>query len=76
MKQNKKRIDSVYFATESKRTERNKQFVMSKSTKKRKREGTIIHGRPQKFFQGGNVNIFFIIFKLLTISVQSKIILH
>ena len=36
-----------------KRTERNKQFVMSESMKKRKRESTIIHGRPQKFFQGG-----------------------
>jgi len=29
------------------RTERNKQFVMSENTKKRKRESTIIHGRPQ-----------------------------
>jgi len=48
------RVDSVYFATEIKRTERNKQFVMSESTKvkkKRKRESTIIHGRLQKFFQ-------------------------
>jgi len=26
-------VDSVYFATESKRTERNKKFVMSESTK-------------------------------------------
>jgi len=25
---------------------------MSESTKKRKRESTIIHGRPHKFFQG------------------------
>jgi len=25
---------------------------MSEITKKRKRESTIIHGRPQKFFQG------------------------
>jgi len=51
-----KRVDSVYFATEIKRTERNKQFVMSESTevtKKRKRESTIVHGRPQNFFQGG-----------------------
>jgi len=48
-----KRVDSVYFATEIKRTERNKQFVMSESTKKRKWESTIIHGRPHKFFQGG-----------------------
>ena len=49
---------------------------MSESTKKRKRESTIIHGRPQNFFQGGKVNILFIILKLLTISVPSKIILH
>ena len=69
-------MDYVYFATESKRTERNKQFVMSESTKKRRRESTIIHGRQQKFFQGGNVDILFIIFKLLTISVPSKITLH
>jgi len=51
---NKKRVDSVYFETEIKRTERNKQFVMSESTKvtiKRKREITIIHGRLQEFFQ-------------------------
>ena len=59
-----------------KRTERCKQFVMSESTKKRKRESRIIHGRPQKFFRGGNVDILFIIYKLLTISVPSKIILH
>ena len=59
--------------------ERNKQFVMSESTKvtkKQKQEITIIHGRPQEFFQGCRVNIVFIIFKLLTISVPSKIILH
>jgi len=51
---------------------------MRESTKKRKRESTIIHGRPQKFFQGGggNVGILLIIFKLLRISVPSKIILH
>jgi len=50
------RVDCVYFATEIKRTERNKQFVMSESTKRtkiRKRESTIIHWRAQKFFQGG-----------------------
>jgi len=35
-----------------------------------------MHGRPQKFFQGGQGQHFFIIFKLLTISVPSKIILH
>jgi len=74
------RVDCVYFATEIKRTERNKLFVMTESTKvtkKRKRESTIIHWRAQKFFQRvGNVGILFIIFKLLTISVPSKIILH
>jgi len=48
----------------------------TKVTKKQKRESTIIHGRPQKLFQMGKVNILFIIFKLLTISVPSKIILH
>jgi len=36
-----------------KRKERMKQFLMSESTKKRKLESTIIHGRPQKFFHGG-----------------------
>jgi len=46
-------------------------------SKKRKRESTIIYESPQKFLRGGgNVGIFFIIFKLLTISVPSKIILH
>jgi len=48
----------------------------TKVTEKRKLESTIIHGRPQKFFQGCKVNIWFIIFKLLTISVPSKIILN
>jgi len=48
----------------------------TKVTKKRKRESTIIHGRPQKFFQAGEVNILFIMFNLLTISVPSKIILR
>jgi len=48
---------------------------MSESPKKRKRESTIIHGRPQIFFHRGKANILFIIFKLLTISVPSKIIL-
>ena len=33
-----KRVDSVYFATEIKRTERNKQSVMSESTKVTKSE--------------------------------------
>ena len=74
-----KRVDSVDFETETKRTERNKQVVMRESTKvtkNQKRESTIIHGRPQKFFQGCKVNMLFLIFKLLTISVPSKIILH
>ena len=66
----------MYFANEIKRTERKKQFLTSESTIKRKRESMIIHGRPHKFLQGGNVNILFMIFKLLTISVPSKIILH
>ena len=49
----------------------------TKVTKTRKRESTIFHGRPQKFFQGGgNVEILFVIFKLLTITVSSKVILH
>jgi len=74
-----KRVDSVDFETETKRTERNKQVVMRESTKvtkNQKRESTIIHGRPQKFFQGCKVNMLFLIFKLLTISVPSMIILH
>jgi len=57
--------------------ERNKQIVMRESTKvtkNQKRENTIIHGRPQKFFQGCKVNMLFIISKLLAISVPSKII--
>jgi len=56
-----------------------KQFVMSESTKvtkKRKRESTIIHGRPQKFFQGGNVDILYIVFKMLTFGVPYKLISH
>jgi len=48
----------------------------TKVTKKPKRESTIIQGRRQKFVQGGNVDILFIIFKLLAISAPSKIILH
>ena len=50
-----KRVDSAYFATEIKRTERNKQFVMRESTKvtnKRKRESTIIHGVRRNFSRG------------------------
>jgi len=66
----------VYFATEIKRMERKNQFLMSERTKKRKRESMIIHGRPQKFLQGGNADILFIIFKFLRVSVPSKIILH
>ena len=48
----------------------------AKVTKNQKRESMIIHGRPQKFFLGCKVNMLFIIFKLLTISVPSKIILN
>jgi len=60
--------------------ERKKQIIRNEwkheGNKKRKLESTIIQGRPQKIFQGGNVDILFIIFKLLTINVPSKIILH
>jgi len=48
----------------------------TKVTKKRKRESTIIHGRPQKFFQGGNVDILYIVFKMLTFGVPYKLISH
>jgi len=57
------RVGCVYFATEIKRTERNKQFVMSESTevsKKRKRESTIIHWRAQNIFQGGRKRRHFV----------------
>jgi len=40
------------------RTEKKKQFLMSESTKKGNRVSTIIHGRPQKFFQGGATSTF------------------
>jgi len=45
-------------------------------TKKRKRESTIMHERPQNFFQGVNVDIVLIILKLVRIGVPSEIILH
>jgi len=68
---NKKRVDSVYFATEMRITERNKQFVMSESTKATKSESekarSFISVR-RNFSRGGNVDILFFIFKLLTIS--------
>ena len=48
----------------------------TKVTKKQKRESTIIHWRQQKFSRGGNVDILFIIFKLLTVSVRSNIFLY
>ena len=35
----------------------------TKVTINQKRESTIINGRLQKFFHGGNVDILFIIFK-------------
>ena len=76
-----KRVDSVYFETEIKGTESNKQFVilMSKSTtvtKKRKRESTSFMGVSRNFSRGDNVGVLFIIFKWLTISVRSNIILY
>jgi len=53
---------------------------MRENTKVTKSENekalSIIHELPQKFFQGGNVDILFFIFKVLTISVPSKIILN
>jgi len=48
--------------------ERNKQFVMRESTKvteKRKRETTIIHGRPQEYFQGGQGQHFVYHFQIV-----------
>jgi len=75
---NKKRGDSVYFETKIERTERNKQFVMTESTKvtkKRKWESTIIHGHPQKFFQGGQRR-HFVHLQIADDQCPSKIILH
>jgi len=74
-----KRTDSVYFETEITRRERNKPFVMSESTKvtkKRKRESTIIHGRPQTFFQGGKRRHFVYHFQIADDQCPTKIILH
>ena len=76
---NKKRDDAVHFEIEIKRPERNKQFVMSESTKvtkKRKRESTIIQGRPQKFFQGGQRRHFVYHLQIADDQCPSKIILH
>ena len=58
-----------------KRTERNKQFVMSESTKVTKKQSgkaRSFMGVPRNFSRGGNVNILFIIFKLLKISVHLR----
>jgi len=52
---------------------------MSESTKVTKSESEkarTFMGVRRNFSKGGNVDILFIIFKLLTISVPSKIILH
>jgi len=52
---------------------------MSESTKVTKSESEKARsfmGVRRNFSSGGNVDILFIIFKLLTISVPSKIILH
>jgi len=55
------RVDCVYVATEIKRTERNKQFVMSETTKKRKQESTIM--ACAEIFQGGGAtSAFFLSF--------------
>jgi len=48
----------------------------TKVTKKRKRESTIIHGRPQKFFQGGQRRHFVYHFQIADDQCPSKIILH
>jgi len=58
------------------RMERNKQFVMSESTKKTKARRHNHSWASAEIFPGGNVDILLIIFKLLTISVPSKTILH
>jgi len=74
-----KRVDCVYFATQIKRTDRNKQFVMRESTKLTKRDSEKARsfmGVRRNVSRGGNVDILFIIFKWLRISVPSKIILH
>jgi len=71
------RVDCVYFATESKRTERNKQFVMSESTKVTKARKHDYSLACAEIFLGGATSAFCSsFFKLLTISVPSKIILH
>jgi len=70
---NKKRVDSTYFATEIKITERNKQFVMSESMKVTKSEkARSFMGVRINFSRGGNVDILFFVFKLLTISVPLR----
>jgi len=48
----------------------------TKVMKKRKRESTIIHGRPQKFFQGGQGQHFVYHFQIADDQCSSKIILH
>ena len=68
-------MESVDFATETKRTERNK-FVMSESTKVTKARKHDHSWASAEIFPRGNVHILFIIFILLTITVPSKIMLH
>ena len=48
----------------------------TKVTKKRKTESTIIHGRPQKLFQGGQRRHFVYHFQIADDQCPSKIILH
>jgi len=63
---NKKRVDSVYFATKIKKTERNKQLVMRESTKVTKSESEKARSFMsvrRTFSRGGNVDILFISFK-------------
>ena len=70
----------ILFILQPKRTERNKQFVMSENTKVTKKtkakKPDLSWASAEIFPGGGNLDILFIIFKLLTISVPSKMILH
>ena len=48
----------------------------TKVTKKRKRESTIMHGRPQKFFYGGQRRHFVYHFQIADDQCPTKVILH
>ena len=55
---NKKRVGSVYFATEIKRTERNKQVLMSESTKVTKSEKALSFMSLRRNFSRGGTSTF------------------